>query len=438
MMLLQTLTLVSIALALVYLVATTAAGLVLALRAGGRREIQAEDHDALSESRFTIPVSLIVHLTHRSPNADDTIAALLGLNYPEIEVIVVTERATPAIWDAMKREWQLEAKEFFYRQSLPTAPVRMIYRSERDARLMVVDKAPGAPADALNCGVNLARFRYVSAVAPGLVFDADALIRAMTAPMRNPAVVVGATSHVEVDAPAGSARTMTRVFQRLASMRSIMESRIVWRTLRNGFAPRDAVVVWRRDALVLSGGFSTTAADADLDMMVRLQTSTAPGVGGQIVRTAEIFGCVEPRALSAAMAATARRQLAALQAISLLVRSKRSDTPALMYFAGAELLTPLAQGWLVCATAIGAAGGWITKGDFMLVVLLLSLGNAILSGAALLLRGSAPDAPGERRLRELLVVAPLAFVVGAAAAACARTAGVLAFVKTSLMPGRAA
>lgn len=432
MTLLHTLTLVSIVASLAYLAAMAAAALLLALRAGGRREFQADDHDALSESRFTIPVSLILRLTDRHMNASGTIGALLGLNYPEFEVIIVAESMAGPEWDALKREWRLEAREFFYRQSLPTTTVRMIYRSERDARLMVVDKLPATAADAMNCGVNLARLRYVTAVDAGVAFDADALLRAMSAPMRDPANVVGATSHVEV-------AVATRPLQRLASIRSIMNSRLVWRSLQAGFGPRESVVVWRRDAVVQSGGFSTAAADADLDMMVRLQTSDAPGVGGQVVRTAEIFGRAEPRPFRDIVRATARRQLAALQAVAGLARSPRIDVPALLYFLMSELLTPMAQAWIVVATAAGAVSGWLDWRDFALAMVALSLGHAIVSGAALLLRGSVPyAAPGESGLRRLLVVAPFDFAIAGTLGACARTAGFLAFVKASLTSSRAA
>lgn len=66
--------------------------------------------------------------------------------------------------DILALEWALEPKEFFYRRTLTTAPVRRIYGSARDGRLMLVDKEDGGRADALNCGLCLARFRYLASV----------------------------------------------------------------------------------------------------------------------------------------------------------------------------------------------------------------------------------------------------------------------------------
>ena len=50
----------SIVLALAYVAAVATFAIVAALRVGGRREDQGDDHEALASSRFTIPVSIIV------------------------------------------------------------------------------------------------------------------------------------------------------------------------------------------------------------------------------------------------------------------------------------------------------------------------------------------------------------------------------------------
>ena len=100
---------------------------------------------------------------------------------------MVTDGAPKSLVDELARDWQLEAREFFYRKSIETSEVRRIYRSGRDPRLMVIDKAAAGYSDALNCGVNVARYRYVMSVAPDVNFDRDALLRVMTAALRDPA-----------------------------------------------------------------------------------------------------------------------------------------------------------------------------------------------------------------------------------------------------------
>ena len=51
---------VSLVLSLGYLALVTAVTLVAAIRAGGRREDEPEEREALSASRLTIPVSVVI------------------------------------------------------------------------------------------------------------------------------------------------------------------------------------------------------------------------------------------------------------------------------------------------------------------------------------------------------------------------------------------
>ena len=409
----------SIATALVYLVGVAITLVVLAVRLGGRREDSPADYDALSASRFTIPVSLVVPVDGGANcgEVDATIDALLALNYPKFEIIVVADG--PAASDSLKARWGLEARELFYRAALATAPVRMMYRSSRDSRLLVVHKTPATMADALNCGVNLARFRYVTAVEPGVTFDADALLRALTAPLRDPAGVVGATSHVEITGG---------TLQRLRSIRSLMHSRVIWRTARAALAPGDAVVVWRRDAVAQAGGFSSAAADPHLDMMIRVQTSAAPGVRGLVVRTAEVFGHRRARTMVEYVRRIAHRQVAALQAVSSLTAAGPNARLMLGYCFVSDVLTPCVQAWVVVATISGAAAGWWPWVNAALAAVLLAFGQAIVTCAAVLVRGSLSFAPDARGLQRLLLLTPLEFIVLGAAAAYARTAGLCAFL----------
>jgi hypothetical protein len=406
----------SILAALAILGAVVVAGATLALRRGGRREDPVDNHSVLAGSRFAMPVSLIVPVRGDAPL---DIGALLGTAYPEFELIVVAEELTTARWELLKTEWRLEAKEFFYRQTLATAEVQKIYRSARDTRLLVVDKAPAGRADAVNCGVNLARCRFISIVNPTVRFDSDGLVRAMSAPLHDPAGVVAASSHIEI---------LGEPLQRLASIRSLMDSRLVWQRLSGAVPPADAVTVWRREPVVESGGFSASAVDADLDLMIRLQNATH-----RAVRRPEIVGHMQPRTFDEQVRAASIRQLATLQLLRIACRGKLRAPMA--YFLSVEFLWPVLQAWIVMASAAGAVVGWFTWSECFLAVAALALGRASMSAAALLLRGAAPNSPDERLLARLLLLAPLDFVVAGAAGAYARANALVGLVKGTAAPG---
>jgi hypothetical protein len=295
---------------------------------------------------------------------------------------------------------------------------------------MLVEKAAAGRADALNCGMNLARFRYAAVVDAGVVFEPDALLRAMSAPLKDPAHVVAASSHVEARPDADARVSAGAARQQLESIRSLMESRSVWRTLHNGLGPDRALVVWRRDALLRMGGFSTEVVDPDLDMMRRLQAPTLASGGsaiGAMVRTTTVFGRVSPRSRADDLAALARRQRAVLETLSAWTGGPGRT---IAYFVASELLTPLLEMWVVLAMGLGAVLGWTSWGALALSIILLSLRRALVTSAALLLRGTAAGAPDERTLRRLLLLAPCEFVWYGPGAALARLNGAWAFVKS--------
>jgi hypothetical protein len=387
-----------------------------ALWSGGRRDLPADPDE--TASRFSKPVSLIVPLGPDAVRGVDTVRSLLGLSYPEFEVIVVCDSRGETAPQALLAEWRLEAKEYFYRRSLATARVARTYRSGVEPRLLVVAKEQGGHADAINCGVNLARFQYVAAVGTDIRFDKDALARAMLPVVRDPANLVAISHHVE-RRPVGEFSTL-EAFEWFVSMRTLLYGRLSSRWGAGWLKPADALVVWRREAVVAAGGFSSETADPDFDMMVRLQERSSDAPALHAAAGAQPFGWTPAGGLRLASASARRRQLAILQA------AMRNRSCA----AGLELLAPFVQAlWLLLMTA-SALIGWITPLDLLAVGVLLSFGSAILTTGALIARGSASDAPNLAVLTRLLLLTPLDVLLFRPALVRGRAAGVWTWLRT--------
>jgi cellulose synthase/poly-beta-1,6-N-acetylglucosamine synthase-like glycosyltransferase len=387
-------------------------------------------------------VSVIVPVEGECSTLSQSVEALLGLNYPELEVVVVAGSVSERSLDSLKNDWVLEPRELFYRRIIDTSPVNRILCSERDPRLVVIEKAAAGRADALNCGVSFARYRYVVSVNPGIAFDADALLRLMSPALRDPGAVLAVTSYVERRAAASAApgpltsdpgrRTAdpgwiaaADDYQRLASIRSWMASRLAWHQLQCGLPPRDGVTAWRRDAVMELGGFSTTAADPELDLLVRLQTSRSGGPSGRVVRTSEVFGHAATSTVRGAAALASRRQNALIEALRTFRRAPGKDPMrrTMTIVVGVELLTSLAQGTVAVLIVAAALAGWVSWRTPYLTFLLLTFGYAVVSASALLLRGGTPGAPSGADLKRLLLRAPLEFAVYRPALVWARIVG---------------
>ena len=416
------LVLLTIAASVLFLAGGDVATIVHALRRGGRREDVTDDHEALAVSRFTIPVSIVVAVENTSTDVLAAVERLLALDYPQFEVVVIANGVEARILAPLVSAYALEAQEFFYRRTLTSSPVSRILRSDREERLIVVEKEHGSAADALNCGMDFARFRFVTAMAPDVIFEGDALLRAMSPALRDPARVLAVSSHIERRSPANPNRWMDRLiarFQRLESVRAIMESRLVWQSMPSAYAPADAIVVWRRDAVLHAGGFLENGRDHVIDLMRRVEAGESKS-GAHVVRTGEIVGYTGGTSLWAVVETAQRRRRGAWTA-----GPRITSDPALRRFLLVELLTPFAATLLLVTTLGGAAASWWSLWAPIAAVCALTFGRAAVSSAALLLRASAPGSPNGPELAQLLLIAPLEYVVYRPALACLRLASVL-------------
>ena len=71
---------------------------------------------------------------------------LLGLNFPEFQVIVVDDGSADGTLQRLIEAFHLRASATVVRTLLPTAPVRATYESAFLPRLVVVAKERGGPA----------------------------------------------------------------------------------------------------------------------------------------------------------------------------------------------------------------------------------------------------------------------------------------------------
>ena len=245
-----------------------------------RAESRAEDQEAVALSRFTIPVSVIAPAFDEEPVIESTIRTLLELDYPEYEVLVVNDGSRDGTLARLRDGFGLEPRQVFYRDRIPTAEATVVYVSARHPRLRVIDKKNGGKADALNCGINFARYRYVCCIDADSFYDPKALLHAMRLVQKDPAAVVGVTSPVAISAEpetwhraAMGEKPMDALlltsFQHLDYSRAFLNNRIGWSRWKFMLCTVGAFAIWRRDLLVELGGFSRQFTCEDIEMTFR-------------------------------------------------------------------------------------------------------------------------------------------------------------------------
>jgi len=246
-----------------------------------RHETASQDYEVLAASRFTIPVSVIVAAYNEETSVVPAVESLLGLEYPEHEVIVVNDGSSDGTLDRLREAFALEPYELFVRRVFVTEEVRAIYRSVDHPNLVVVDKMNGGKADALNAGLNVARFRYVCGVDADTVFEREALLKGMRLVVGDPARIIGVTSHLAIAqdpgqimaVPAGKRRVDRRPFiayQHLDYLRAFFNNRLAWSNLGFMLCSVGAFQIWRRDVLEEVGGYSRAFTCEDIELTFRV------------------------------------------------------------------------------------------------------------------------------------------------------------------------
>src|SRR5688500_5468099 len=269
------------------------------------RETRLEDFDTLLASPFTIPVSIVVPAYNEEVAIQAVVVALLALDYPEYGGIVVDDGSTDGTLARLREQFALQTTGSFYRRTIATSPVTHMFSSAREPRLTVISKTNGGKGDALNCGVNVARYRYVCCVDGDTMYEPDALLKGMRLVVQDPARVIGVTSRVAVgrqpERLGGVDATQSRidrnplvVFQSFDYLRAFVNVRAAWSRSNYMLCASGAFAIWRRDVLLQLGGFSPLFSCEDLEFTFRAHEHfRAARIPYRILALADAVGVTE-------------------------------------------------------------------------------------------------------------------------------------------------
>lgn len=416
---------------LVYLVlvyALYAALLVFAGIEGALRSRQhaSEDFETLERSRFTIPVSVVAPVYNEQSVVVSSTKSLLQQSYPEHEVIVVDDGSTDETFETLREVFDLEARDVFFRRLFETRSLAGVYRSRSDPRLIVVRKLNGGKADALNCGINFARYRYILGVDGDTVYRRDALLNGMRLVMRDPARVVAVTSHVAIsvqpegqqDIPIGRRsvdRSLLSNFQHLDYLRSFMNNRLAWSRLGFMLSTVGAFNIWRRDVLEEVGGFSPNFTCEDIEMTFRVhELSAREGRGWQILSLADTVATTEgPATIRPLIKQRARWQRVIMETVwhyRSMFGNPRYGIVGLLgvpFYFVTEVIAPIFEVLAVLVIAFALWLGLLDVTQFLLALAIMCAATGILSNMAILIDDRTGRSHRISSLVRLMLVAPL-------------------------------
>ena len=234
-------------------------------------------HRRLRTSALTPPISILVPARNEEKTIVESVRSLLALEYPEYEVIVVNDGSTDNTLGVLREAFDLMATDILHVSEIPTSPVRQVYMSARDRRLVVLDKQScGRKADALKRRSG----PYVCAIDADAVLEKEALLRIMAPALTDPRRVVASGGIVRAvngsKIEKGEVRKVKlpgsplEVLQVLEYLRAFLIGRQGWARLSMLLIISGAFGVFRRDICRRIGGFRSSAIGEDMDLIVRL------------------------------------------------------------------------------------------------------------------------------------------------------------------------
>jgi cellulose synthase/poly-beta-1,6-N-acetylglucosamine synthase-like glycosyltransferase len=268
---------------IVYFAVLNSAYLALITLAAGnavvsRRRLSFAGLAEIFHSPLAVPISVVVPVRNMADLIVGSTRGLLNLKYPEFEVIVVDDGSTDATFARLEQEFGLVEIDKVLRDGLQTVGrVLSVYAPRDGSNLLVVRKeCMGRPADAVNTGVNAARYPLVCRIDADTYLDSDSLLAVAKPFVEDPARVVaaGATIRVANGCEVRTGRvTRPRVpggwllpIQAAEYLRAFLLGRAGWSQIRSMLFISGAYAVYRRDVYELVGGFHLDTEGDDLEL----------------------------------------------------------------------------------------------------------------------------------------------------------------------------
>lgn len=228
-------------------------------------------------------ISIITGAYNESLTIIDNVHSLLSLNYHKFELIVVNDGSKDDTLEKLIREFHLVETKYIFETIIPSAPIRAIYRSTEMAykNLVIIDKFNGGgKADAINAGLNIAKYDYFLNIDVDCILHFDTLLIMMDVVLneKKRCIGVGATLRMsnscfvnrgtleKIDAP----KKLLVRFQELEYIRSFILGKMTWSYLNAVPNISGGLGLFDKEIVLKIGGYDKNSLGEDMDLVFRM------------------------------------------------------------------------------------------------------------------------------------------------------------------------
>lgn len=242
------------------------------------------DYRVLASSVHAPSVSILAPAYNEGKTVVENVRSLLSIYYANMEVIIINDGSKDDSLARLIAAYDLEKKEIFVHQQIPTKNIRGIYKSRNSIynKLIVVDKENGGKADALNVGINVSSNNYLVCIDVDCILEQDALLK-MVKPfleqtdkrvIATGGVVRIANSCVIEDGRLIKVKLAEDYLPRiqiLEYIRAFILGRMAWSRMNGLMLISGAFGAFDKEIAIKCGGYNHNTVGEDMELVVRMR-----------------------------------------------------------------------------------------------------------------------------------------------------------------------
>lgn len=244
-----------------------------------KRKIEFADLERIFRLKNYKPISVIVPAFNEGNNIVENVKSLLQLIYPQFQLVVVNDGSKDDTLQKLIENFSLKQISFPDLYKIKSQPIRAVYKSKEKSNLIVVNKVNGGKADAINAGINVAKYPLITVIDADSILERDCLLKIAQPFIENENVVaVGGTIRIanSCEVKKGHlinvdlSKNWLARFQVVEYLRAFLFGRTGFDAINGILIISGAFSCFKRDAVVEIGGYRQGSIGEDMEIVMRL------------------------------------------------------------------------------------------------------------------------------------------------------------------------
>lgn len=232
------------------------------------------------QNEYYVPVSILVPAHNEEITIEATIRSLLSLDYRLYEIIVIDDGSTDRTSRTVRENFHMLHVNRPIMKSVDCAAAEAVFETgEYKVPITLIRKKNGGKADALNMGINAARYPYILCVDADSVLQRDSLMKIVRPVLEDGRVVgVGGAIRPCNGATLENGRVvryrmpgkLLPCMQVLEYERSFLASRILFDKFNGNIIISGAFGLFKKSTVIGAGGYDASTMGEDMELVVKL------------------------------------------------------------------------------------------------------------------------------------------------------------------------